>query len=187
MADEATNTILRVAPYLVFLAVFSVRVAQRRFDPVLLGLHAPSSAKETALWVLGFVTFAGAAEVVLNQLGLLEITSWQFNYPWWLVRAAGIVLLAPICEEIVFRGLLLNVLERRLGNRHLAVAIQAVAFVAVHAFAYEDSIGARIGVGQTFVDGCLFAYARRHTRSLLAPILMHATGNAIAVLERMAS
>lgn len=185
MSDEAANTILHIAPYVVFLALFSMRVAQGRFDRTSLGLHAPKSARATTIWVLGFLFFAGIVEVGLSRFGLTEIEPWQFNYPWWLIRAAAIVVLAPICEEILFRGMLLNFLERRIGNIHFAIVVQALAFVAVHSFAYEATTEAGIGMGQTFLDACLFAYARRHTMSLMASILMHASGNLIAVMELM--
>ncbi len=38
---------------------------------------------------------------------------------------------------------------------------------------------------QTFIDATLFACALRHTGSILTPIAMHITGNAIAVVEML--
>jgi membrane protease YdiL (CAAX protease family) len=96
------------------------------------------------------------------------------------------LLLAPVVEELLFRGLLLSWLTRKLQKPHLAVAIQAVAFVALHAFAWQGTFVSNVGIVQSFVDACLFAYARRHTGSIFVPITMHITGNAIAVAEMLA-
>lgn len=184
ISDPATDTLLRVAPYLVFLAVFAARALQRRSLLTQLDLRPPPLAPMAA-WLLGFLAFAISVEFVLFSLNLLEVSAWQLNTPELIIRVVGIVVLAPIAEEILFRGILLNWLEARLGNTHVAILLLAGAFVAVHAFAYDGSLEGRIGIAQTFVDACLFAYARKHTKSLWTPILMHAAGNAIAVLERV--
>ena len=185
MSGAATDTLLRVAPFIVFLAVFAVRAAQRRSLPNELDLRAPPVMAMLG-WLFAFVLIAVSVEAVLYNLSLLEVSPWRVNPPHLIIRIIGIVVLAPIVEEILFRGLLLNWLEARLRNTHVAILILAGAFVAVHAFAYDNTLGARIGIAQTFVDACLFAYARKHTQSLWTPILMHAAGNAIAVLERLA-
>lgn len=185
MSGAATDTLLRVAPFIVFLTVFAIRAAQRRSLLNELDLRAPP-VRPMLAWLLGFVVIAVSVELVLFNLNLLEASPWQVNTPLLAIRIVGIVVLAPIAEEILFRGLLLNWLEARLGNTHVAILLLAGAFVAVHAFAYDNTIGAKIGIAQTFVDACLFAYARKLTKSLWTPIFMHAAGNAIAVLERLA-
>ncbi len=43
-----------------------------------------------------------------------------------------VVFLAPLCEEIVYRGLLWGAVERRVGNRWWAMAVTTVVFALAH-------------------------------------------------------
>ena len=45
-----------------------------------------------------------------------------------------LVLAMPVCEEILFRGYLMNIFGRRLGNPYAAVIVVAVPFAALHVF-----------------------------------------------------
>ncbi|MBF4470039.1 CPBP family intramembrane glutamic endopeptidase [Flavobacterium sp. HJJ] len=96
----------------------------------------------------------------------------------------GAVILAPIAEELLFRGCILNLLNKKKINNHLAVLIQACFFVLLHNFTYQNTMSSNIGIVQSLVDAILFGYARQYTKSLYTPITMHMTGNAIAVIER---
>jgi membrane protease YdiL (CAAX protease family) len=62
--------------------------------------------------------------------------------------------------------------------------LQAVLFVLLHNFAYENTVSSNIGIVQALIDASLFGYARYYTKSLYTPMLMHALGNAVAVFER---
>ncbi|NBP68730.1 MAG: CPBP family intramembrane metalloprotease, partial [Cytophagia bacterium] len=101
-----------------------------------------------------------------------------------LLRILGIVILAPIAEELMFRGFLLSRLLNKKINPHLAIAIQAILFVLLHSFAYRNDLSAKISIVQSFIDASLYGYARYHTKSILTPITMHMTGNSIALLEK---
>lgn len=88
------------------------------------------------------------------------------------------VVLAPIAEEALFRGLLLPLLVRRLGPG-LGVALVAVGFAALH-----GDIGSFPGLAVLAVALSL-AYAR--TGTILVPMAMHALFNAanLALLTAM--
>ena len=186
MHSEIGQALLRTGPFVLVLLVIAFQVRRGGLDRVALGLRPPSSAARFALWWLGFVVLIAAVEVTFWWFGLLEVSHWHHSLLPSIIRITGMVLLAPIMEEIVFRGIALSWLEKRFGSFHLAVVAQALAFVALHNFAYDNSLAARIGVVQSFVDACLFAYARRHTKSLLTPIAMHVTGNLVATAEMFA-
>jgi len=96
----------------------------------------------------------------------------------------GAVVLAPVAEELIFRGIFLNKLLEWKVNKHLAISILSLLFVAMHSFTYENTLSSNISIAQTFIDASLFSYARLYTNSLYTPMAMHATGNLIATLER---
>ncbi len=76
------------------------------------------------------------------------------------------VILAPICEEFIFRGLLYNTIKNRLGV-HAGVWISAIIFTAVHFYGVQGLLG----VG---FFGVLMGYLYRYTNALLPCILCHA-------------
>ncbi len=87
----------------------------------------------------------------------------------------GFVLtLVPACvEELLFRGLLMGALSG--GPVWLQLGLQAAAFGAFHV---DISQGMA-----TFILGMGFGFMRLKTRSLLAPIVAHATYNVIVLLS----
>jgi membrane protease YdiL (CAAX protease family) len=93
----------------------------------------------------------------------------------------GAVVVAPVVEEVAFRGLLYATLRRRLGAV-AAAAISAGLFAAAHGY------GA-IGLVTVFASGMLWAWAYERTGSLLPGIAAHAVNNfgvaaALALLLR---
>lgn len=77
---------------------------------------------------------------------------------------------APIAEELFFRGLLQTFLVNLFARRWLAVATASVVFGAVH-FAQPHAIAALI------LLGLLLGYAYERTGSLIPAILIHALFN----------
>jgi membrane protease YdiL (CAAX protease family) len=92
-----------------------------------------------------------------------------------LVFALGAVVLAPFAEEVFFRGILLPASTRVVGERS-ALALQAIAFGLVHLPGSSDAWP--LAIALAFVGWCAgFVYLR--TGSLAAPMLLHATFNAL--------
>jgi len=81
----------------------------------------------------------------------------------------GLVLLAPVVEELVFRGLLFGTLRRGL-NMWTSAVLSAAVFAVAHGY------GAW-GFASVFFSGVLWALAYERTGSLLPPILAHAATN----------
>ena len=119
-----------------------------------------------------------------DKLEILEIDKWNHTLIPSAIRIVGAVILAPITEELFFRGIFLHKLVGWKLNKHLAIFIQSCIFVSFHAFAYQNNLASNIGIVQTFVDATLFGYAKYQTKSIYTPIAMHMTGNLIATLER---
>ena len=81
-------------------------------------------------------------------------------------------LLAPICEELFFRGSLMGAFAR--AGRGKAVAAAALLFAAAH--------GVDAAFLPRFLFGCLLGLMARRTGSILAPMLMHGCYNAAVLM-----
>ncbi|MFT5222824.1 MAG: membrane protease YdiL (CAAX protease family), partial [Glaciecola sp.] len=84
------------------------------------------------------------------------------------------VLMAPIVEEIVFRGVLFQALRRRLGLIG-AMAVSAGIFTGVHVELYPPGGAFQpVAVVALFLLGAWLAYSFHRSGSLTVPILAHA-------------
>ena len=83
-----------------------------------------------------------------------------------------IALVAPICEEIFFRGFLYQALKRRF-RVGVAMAVSAAVFASIH-FAPINFPGLLVG-------GLLLAVAFDQRRSLVTSMTAHATLNGVVV------
>lgn len=82
------------------------------------------------------------------------------------------VVVAPLSEELIFRGYLYGVF-RRYGGRIPALLLSAALFAAIHAHLPA--------LGGLFVLALALTIVYEFTASLWAPILMHALFNALTV------
>ena len=87
------------------------------------------------------------------------------------------VVLAPVTEEIVFRGVLFRALDEKFGMWPAAVLSSAV-FAVIH---FEVLFSQPLALAGLFTVGILLAIAYHRTGSLLVPILGHAVFNAVSV------
>lgn len=94
----------------------------------------------------------------------------------WTVLAT--VVLAPITEEVIFRGLIFSRLERAMPG-WLAALLSAAAFGLCH--------GQAVWMAYAFVLGLIFAVMRLRTGSILPSMLAHFLFNGInALLQPLA-
>ncbi len=97
-----------------------------------------------------------------------------FSGSWYdpanMLNALLIVLLAPLVEEVLFRGLLLPAWSGRWGMRP-AVVFSSLIFAVLHV----EIIGG-------FIFGVVTALAYLRTRRLLVPLVIHVANNALAWL-----
>jgi membrane protease YdiL (CAAX protease family) len=94
-----------------------------------------------------------------------------------LILTAG--LLAPVFEEILFRGLLLRSLRRRLSVEW-AIAIQALVFSVAHLT--DPSLGTLAVVPALFALGAISGIAAVRTGDLSISIPLHVGFNLVTVL-----
>lgn len=88
----------------------------------------------------------------------------------------AIVIVAPITEELIFRGFMFTGLERSAVGGTGAVVITSVLWSLLHA-QYD-----LLGMSQILVIGIIFGLARLKTRSLWVCIVLHALFNLFGVV-----
>ena len=95
------------------------------------------------------------------------------SLPVWAIAILRGCLLAPIFEEIFFRGLLLSWL-----NRHMrfvpALLVQAALFAAMHVYP--------VVFPYAFLAGIATGYVRRTTGSTFNTVLMHVMNNVVLLI-----
>ena len=89
-----------------------------------------------------------------------------------------VVILAPIVEELLFRGVLLEVLLRRCRSSWVAVASSALVFGLGHILG-DPSLGSLIALPAIVVLGLVLAIQVTRSGSVTHAILMHAGFNAV--------
>ncbi|MEX2323664.1 MAG: type II CAAX endopeptidase family protein [Acidimicrobiia bacterium] len=94
----------------------------------------------------------------------------------WTLVAVGIVVLGPLVEEVLFRGVLLGALERR--SRFVAVYGSALLFASAHAL---DS-AAWLMLPSLFVLGVVLGYEVLRTGRLGRVVAIHAGFNFLALV-----
>ena len=158
---------------------FVLRPRAIAFAMPLLGSNRPRALIAGMGWgvvawiVATVVTYA--IVVLLEQVGIepdqqAAERAIGFLEPWLVVVA--VVIVAPIAEEVFFRGVAFNAWLRERGRRFAYIG-SAALFAAIHV--------ALVSLVPIFLLGLALAWVYRRTGGLLAPIAMHATFNAISI------
>ncbi|ABS63511.1 Abortive infection protein [Parvibaculum lavamentivorans DS-1] len=96
-------------------------------------------------------------------------------------------LLAPLVEELYFRGIVLRVLEGRFSFA-VAAAITAVFFTLMHGHLFNlPGLGGWVLTGVIFILGMVLAWSVRWSGSLRPAIAMHAAYNFTLLAPGMAA
>ena len=90
-----------------------------------------------------------------------------------LVILAYTVLIGPVFEELLFRGVILRTLDKY--HRTFAILVSSALFGMMH-------MNLSQGV-TTFFIGCVLAYASLKEESMTLPIVLHIVNNLVAVLS----
>jgi len=101
---------------------------------------------------------------------LLAVQNTQWG--WWgrAQLVVGAVVVAPLAEELFFRGLVLGAVWRYLRHAWLAVLTSGLAFGAIHAQPQDILPLCTLGI--------VLGYLRTQTRSLVPCLIVHALFNA---------
>ncbi len=148
----------------------------------LLGINLPLRVRDVGIAILGFVVYLGLAfwamqlvtllfpSINLSQaqdVGIKSLNN-DFEFVLALVTFVG---LAPIAEELLFRGYLFGNL-RRIFSFEIAAIITSALFGLVH-FQWNVSI-------DVFVLSLVLCYLREHSGRLWPSIMVHMGKNLLA-------
>ncbi len=126
---------------------------------------------------LGLVIFAMVVmlELIVSLIGQVANVQIDTNVsvvfaaaPLWFLAFSAVA--SPVCEEVMFRGLMVP----RLG-----IVISALIFAALHA-SYNSTFG--IEVIAALIFGLIAGYVFKRTKSLYPSILAHVLVNTLTVL-----
>jgi len=146
-----------------------------------------------AVWVARSVLITVAALPALVLAGWVqrELAGGDFRNPqldvilpesFSLAALAGTLavtaIAAPLVEEVIFRGLVYRWLRERLGVT-AGMALSAGAFALLH--------GIPALIPGIFILGLILAWVYEHARSIWAPVIVHATYNALVTVTLYAA
>ena len=129
-----------------------------------------------ALSIVVILLFPGFSN--LNDTAVMDVFG---DSPLLMILCT--VVLAPVTEELLYRGLVFGWLREK--NARMAFFLSALIFAAIHVVQYIGSYS----VAHVFVAlvlylpaGLTFVWAYQHSGTILAPIIIHAINNFLAVL-----
>lgn len=178
------TTLIRLIGYVITISILLLVLKIKKL-PIqeTLGLYLPK-LKDLIIYGSIFIGWIFLTEYATYKFGLLETGQWKgFSSGHIILRGLSICLVAPIVEEVVFRGLLFTRVKQRFGVR-AAIFLPAVLFALLHLKLSETGVE-NIFVITTFIDAIFYAFIRHKTNSIYITILLHALGNSIALIERL--
>ena len=148
-------------------AQFGLRGAPLKFAAQMAGLGALAYFLFSLLY--GAIVHPNNPQRVVEDLGA------DTNKLLLVLGALVVIVVAPVCEEIFFRGILFTVLRQRMPFWPAAV-IDGVLFGFVH--------GSLVIVPVLAALGIMFCYVYERTGSIFPTIALHALNNTIAYGDR---
>ncbi|MDR0547519.1 MAG: CPBP family intramembrane metalloprotease [Dysgonamonadaceae bacterium] len=118
-------------------------------------------------WLSGVENWIKTMEETSNRI----FETMLYVHHWWdiPVNILLVCVLAAISEELIFRGLLQNLLSRAVRNPHAAIWITAIIFSAFHLQFY--------GFIPRMLIGAYLGYLLYYTGSIWVSVLAHFTNN----------
>jgi len=184
LIGAATN--LSFVPLVVLADRLLIRPAGLRLSESFGLVPTPDGTRRLVLVVLTLLALGQVGEGIIDLAGRwlgfsAHWTEWFDRDLVWGSRAVvgmtifDTVILTPVFEEIVFRGLLFATLRRRFGVGNAAV-LSAAIFAVAHGYGV-------LGFAAVFWSGLLWAWAYERTGSLLPSMAAHAADNLMASLS----
>lgn len=172
------NTIFNFAIYLPFLIRYGI-ITRMSFSLRFSHLGLTILALGSIYTVSAIVDISGLAEWLMQKTGapetqyaIRQITESAGNIDTILPVIVNAVFIAPLVEELFFRGFIYNILKKHTGILTAAL-VSGLFFGAVHISLVQCIILTIFGIVQCFLY--------EHTRSIVYPMLLHMIFNGIAM------
>ncbi len=138
--------------------------------------------KDLRFWAILFLALIFAEEFAYQHFGNEPTNSWigKYSIDEMILRSIGIVILAPISEELILRGLLYAQIKRTALKYVGAIVIPAIIFSLIH-IQYSDYVTFII----IFIDGLFLGLARHYSKSVILTIILHSLANFGAIIEKL--
>jgi membrane protease YdiL (CAAX protease family) len=181
--DGVVITIGAFASVPVQVGVLSYAAMLRHWAPAgYLALNRPRPG-EIVFAVLCIIAFIIASDLLLVVSGRALVPSYQIeayqsakDAGWLIGLLLAVIIVAPIGEEIAFRGFLYRGLVHP-GYEKITIVVIAIAWALLH-IQYDW-----LGMVQIFAAGLLLGWVRWASRSTTLTILMHVMINVEAMIE----
>lgn len=174
--------------YIGNLGVFWV-IARRKENP---DVGFAVEARDLGYIFLGLILQVAIATILIPVSNLLfpdgrppqevaEVIAGADSLPLQLGLLMAAVVLAPITEELMFRGVLLRALEQR--GKRFAMVVSSLVFAAVHAVGLDDEMfwqSALVVLPPIFILGLLLAWLTQRSGRLGPAIFLHSGWNLLA-------
>ncbi len=153
------------------------------------------------IWGLGVGLLARTATSLIElwgygSIGSVGVRLGETVYDgWWLFGALlAPVLLAPVVEEVFFRGLVLRAVQgqavehgAKWAAAPIAVSVSAITFALMHLMALDLSSTVTVAVvaGSTLIFGLAAAWLSLATGRIGGAIIAHITFNALVIVPTL--
>lgn len=116
-----------------------------------------------------------------DQVAVMFVKMTFSNPLYFFLAIISIVVLAPLVEELLFRGFLQSFIRKHLGSNQ-AILVTSLCFAFFH-FSPEQGLGNIPIVGSLFSLALFLGYIYERQQSLFASMCLHALFNTISVLN----
>jgi membrane protease YdiL (CAAX protease family) len=144
----------------------------RKFSPK---VALVSLAIAVAIMIIGTIVVFAIVSALYPQVDLEQAQDVVFknaaNVPQIILAFIALVVIAPLAEESIFRGLLLPAFAKKIGFI-MAAIVTSIMFGAIHGQLNVAIV--------TFILGLLLAWMYKRTNSLWPAIMLHSLKNLIA-------
>jgi membrane protease YdiL (CAAX protease family) len=166
----------QIASYPLVIWFMAALIRRRSNEPFLTAIHWNWPRGKVILFYASGVVLAGAVQGLARLLPMpksLPMDKYFNDATSAYLMAFFGVLLAPLLEELFFRGMLFPTLRRGLGTV-VAVVLTAAAFASIHGAQLGYAWGPIVSI---FVVGLALTMLRERTDSVAAGVLMHSGYN----------
>jgi len=162
-----------------FIAVW-VRIVRRSTFSEYVHLHRSSMYSRRSLITLGVISAISVllASAFLPTSGDTPLEKLLTTRSAILMFAIFGVAVAPMLEEIIFRGFLFRTLWE-IGGANVAIFLTAAFFALLHAGQLAGNWGSVVLI---FLVGCILSFVRHRANSILPTFIVHTSYNATLFL-----